>query len=202
VNNQASTIKGRDTMDFDKTILLSNIIDARRCGDTERLSHLILRYLSTFNDGLIYTPEGIGKLMQNMTNTLKRTTYRNLESLTKRSILHKLDENSLQLNDQFSSKGTKPVRYKGPRLIYDRDEQEFIFALDAKRAELWELRGKNKKHIKEDIMMHPTVKKEFDSLRQQIDTMLEILKSVASGSGEAKEKAATHLKLIEGGLKD
>lgn len=189
-------------MDFDKTILLSNIIDARRCGDTQRLSHLILRYLSTYDDGIVYAPEGIGKIIQNTTNSSKATTYRNLESLTERNILTKIDENSLQLNDQFSSKGTKTIRYKGSRLIYDRDEQEFLFALDAKRAEIWDLRGKNKKRLKKDIMMHPSVKKEFDSLQKQISTMLEILKSVANGSDEAKEKAKTHLRLIEGGLSD
>lgn len=189
-------------MDFDKTILLSNIIDARRNGDTESLSHLILRYLCSFDDGIVYVPKGVAGFLQQYTETTKRTTYRHLESLECRSIFCRFDEFSLQLNDQFSSKGTKPVLYKGSRVIYDRSEQAFVFDLETKRMEFWQLRGKNKKHIKatkEQDMIVAKMQKQFDELKKQNQEMMEILRSIASDLPNAKEKAQVHLRLIEGG---
>lgn len=187
-------------MDFDKTLLLSNIIDARRNGDAERLSHLILRYLSSFEDGVVYAPEGIVTLLKNTTETSKRTIYRHLEALERRNIFSKDDEFSLQLNDQFSSKGTKPVRYKGSRIIYDRAEQAFLFELETKRAELWNLRGKNKQRTKKDNdnmnVIIQTLTKQLDVKDRQIEELLTIVRKISCGEEVDAKEAKTKLALV------
>lgn len=180
-------------MDFDITFLLSNIIDARRNGDTEKLVHLIMRYFADFDQGVVYAPEGITNCLKDITATPKRTIERSLRSLQERMIFSKMDEFSLQMNDQFSRRASKPLQYKGPRVFFDQSEQELVVVLQTKRAEIWALRGKNKRRVKASEEGEETMNKLIVTLTRQLeskDQQIEALLKIISGGDQAKKMEA------------
>lgn len=134
-------------MDFDKTNLLTSIIDARRTNNNEYLTWLLLRFFSC-DANRVYIPGGFAVDMANLAEITSRTVRRYIEGLIDRTILLKLDEKTLQLNDQFSSKTRNVISYTGSRLVMSDDENAFIFFLVAKRAEIMATLGKNKRYYK------------------------------------------------------
>jgi hypothetical protein len=184
-------------MDFDITHLLPNIVDARRNGDVANFAHLVLRYLADFDLAVAYAPEGITKCLKDITESSKSAIDRSLRALQERKIILKLDEFSLQINGQFSRKSAKPLKYEGSRIIYSSSEQEFIFALQTTRAELWALRGKNKRRVKasgegEETMnqLIVTLTRQLEAKDQQMeakDQQIKALLKIISGGDEAKK---------------
>jgi len=189
-------------MEYDLNFLEPQIIDARRNKDTDSLTRYLLRYLCSFDDNIIYAPQGVSKMIQSTLDTSKRTSYRLLDSLEDRDFFHKFDEFSLQLNDQFSRKGTKPFRYKGCRLLYTQDEIEFLNLLQSMRDNLWALRGKRKIRTSRDDDMTMQMKKRFEELSEQNkelltkqNEMLDLMKDLVAGK-DVTEKAKSHLFLV------
>jgi hypothetical protein len=187
-------------MDFDKAQLELHIIDARRNADTVMLSRYIMRYLCTFDDNVVFAPQGLANTLQSLVGLSKRTTHRIIDSLTDRNIFTKEDEFSLQLNPQFSSKTSNSIKYAGDKIVFSNDESLYLFELASIRAEIWALRGKNKRRTKKDDDMKQLIKK-VGKLEEQNAEMMQLLRNIAKGmnSDEAKEKAECHLRLIEGG---
>src|SRR5688572_10803232 len=118
-------------MDFDKNQLRATIIDARRNRDTSALLWHTARFLCTPMDHVVYAPEGVAKMFQTLLGLSKATTHRVLQDLQARNILTFLDEFSLQLNDQFSTKSMKSKPYRGDRLVYTTEEQSDLCKLEA-----------------------------------------------------------------------
>lgn len=192
-------------MAFMKLQIEFYLIDSFRHGNATQICQSILCACSCAHDNVTFMERGLAATIADLTSISESSIRKALVTLQQRAFLTRLDEFSCQINPGFMQKTAKKIKYNGYIQSHpNQDESTFLFKVHTLAVESWELRGKNhKRYLKgEDAMMHPSVKKEFDSLQKQINTMLEILKSVASGSDEAKEKAETHLRLIEGGLSD
>lgn len=196
-------------MDFDQTQLLSAIIEARRNRKPEAHTSFVLRYLCMYDDNVVYAPQGVAKLLREIVGTSQPTTYRLLTDLTERLHLHKIDEFSLQLNSQFSTKSPQRVKYHGPLMIFSDEESLYLQELRDIRDSLWAKRGKEqpqpKKHTKRDNNMQKLIAsltKQLDVKDQQLDAkdrqiaeLTQLVNRIAGGEAvsqaEAKFRLAT-----------
>lgn len=195
-------------MDWDKNQLEANIIDARRNNDGEALIRCTLRILCTPSDNIVYSPDGVANMLESLTGLSVGHCRRILKQFEKRYILDKYDEFSLQLNPQFSSKSTKPVPYNGPILIKNDDEVSYLYRINGKRAEIWKLRGKDRRyytHGEDD--MKTAMKKRLDELSKKHDETLDLLRQILANQSsknqidtETREKVERHLRLVENDL--
>lgn len=187
-------------MHFDKTILLNAIIDARRTKDYEQLTHLLLRYFAHFDNNTVYIPQGTASAMADMTEAALRTVRRYLTSLADRTILIKIDEKTLQLNDQFSNKASNTICYKGSRLVLSDEESAFVFFLETKRAEFLAAIGKNKRHVKkEDAGMNTMIVALTNQLAVKDAQIAELLAMIATkyfSDSATKDEIKTKLALV------
>lgn len=155
-------------MDFDQTQLFSAIIDARRNRNPEAHTGFVLRYLCTCDDNVVYAPQGLSKLVRDIVDVSRPTSFRIISALSERLHFHKFDEYSLQLNSQFNMKSPQKQKYDGKLMFFNDEESTYLRELREIRDSLWSIRGKDeqpKKHTKRENNMQKLI----DSLAKQLD---------------------------------
>jgi hypothetical protein len=196
-------------MDFDKSALENNLDLCVRNTDWANACWLLLRLYASYNDIVVYAPQGISNLVHSRLPISKRTVFRSMQQLEEENRFTKYDEFSLQLQPALSMKGDKKVTYKGKP--WNSPNALPYLDMRAEREQFWEMRGKNKTHSRDSQMKN--IAKQIEESTKKIMERMElsetriVLRLVEALRGEGLtdptvvERVIKHtFKIIPGGL--
>lgn len=186
-------------MTFRKTIEENSLAFAFQNSDPPDLCRELLLFLMNVDNEVYATKVGLTNMLVRLTKIPRRTIERAIKELRDQGFIEKFDEFSCRVNPMFAVRSAKVPDYNGPEPELSKEAKDFVFEANMLRTAAWKEKGKNVIAHKEKETMSPGLKKEFEKLRKQNDSMMDLLKSIAAGlsPAETKEKIECHLKLVK-----